>query len=395
MKKLTILFTIFVILFLAVDATAMNVKSFRGHSKTTAEDLIFYDSYDPKTKKSISGSMLISEFNKLAKTSKTKITQHEYDPKNCKKLVYHGNPDEKLDVVFVASHFYPETGEGSKFAQDVDRFLQEFYDFSQYSDNIEKFNFYRVDDIDPDDTCACFGSTCDTTGGTPGCPGPTNQRERVIALASQCTGFDRDNHDQVIVMFDEDNVNLRFSTGENKWGVANMQSTKDILMMHEFGHSFGNLADEKDSGYPAPDHIDPSTPNCAKDKPGHTCQDKWGDLIGQEGVGCFQGCGSSNWYRPTLYGSIMNLDAIWSGQFCAVSKRHVNELLSIYSDSAVPNPHCIILFDELKITYNSMEGDPNFDDRLDLNFDNQINLIDFSMFAQNYHNDNWCENQLN
>lgn len=87
--------------------------------------------------------------------------------------------------------------------------------------------------------------------------------------------------------------------------------------------------------------------------------------------------------------------AVLLDHFCPIGKRYVNSLLSIYTDDVISNPSCIILFDELKISYNSVNGNSNFNSNLDFNSDNKIDLVDFSMFAFNYYDDTWCSTYLN
>jgi len=230
---------------------------------------------------------------------------------NCVPLIYNGDPSNKLDVVFIASHFYAEVGPGSHFAADVELFLSRFYAFPQFAANIAKFNFYRLDVLDENDTCREVSSN------------PVCSRTKLIEMAQNCLGFDPGNNDQIIVLFDDEATNLIASRAEPNVAYMSADLGGVAWIIHEFGHSFGGLGDEYNNGSTA--RIDPPYLNCASLTPGFTCSDKWGDLMDQNGVGCFQGCGASNWYRPTNLGCVMNHPAV--DHHCAVCSRHVDSLL--------------------------------------------------------------------
>lgn len=290
-------------------------------------DFVFYDTINPVSGE-ISGGM---EFD-TAQLQSNDLFEIPTDKKSgnssaCVRLDYHGDPATKLDVVFIATHFYPEVGPGSKFATDVELMKEKFYSFPQFADNISKFNFYRLDIRDPEDECK-------EVMGNPVCSNKT----KIINMAKTCPGFDLKNNDQIIIMFDKDNGN--FIYGRATPNTVYMPSDGQALMIHEFGHSFARLGDEYPNGSTAT--IDPPYPNCASLTPGYTCTDKWGDLIGQNGVGCYQTCGASNWYRPTSLDSVMNHPAI--NHFCPVSTRVVDKLLSIYTKpntNTLPKPQII------------------------------------------------------
>jgi len=234
----------------------------------------------------------------------------------CVPLIYNGDPETKLDVVFIASHFYTEVGPGSIFANDVDKFLEVYHWYPQYADNMEKMNFYRLDYTDPADDCTA-------TGGNPVC----YDRDKLRAMASQCTGYDPDNNDQIVVMFNHRNTTLFYARAEA--GIAYMPSDSPGWLMHEFGHSFADLGDEYDSQNWC--SVDPRYVNLASRTPGYTCEEKWGDLIGYRGVGCFWGGPCVGWYTPTPYDCLMSHPG--NDHHCAVCERHVDSLLSIYEVS--------------------------------------------------------------
>ena len=287
-----------------------------GSSQSTTKDIIFYDRTDPKTGRITGGVMLgKDDCPCLQSVGDSLVDQERADTCNsCVRLVYNGDPSGKLDVIFIATHFYPETGPGSKFAQDVDLMLVKFFGFPQFADNLTKINFYRVDCIDPYDECYEISQA-------PLC----RNKDKLRALASRCPGYDPQNNDQIVVLFNGDNTPFAAAMAEK--GFAYVPSNKHLFMIHEFGHSFAFLGDEYDKHVST--GVEPQYPNCASQTPGYTCAEKWGDLIGQGGVGCRPGCGYYNWYRPT-YSDCMMRDET-RDHFCPVCAREVDNLLSIYN----------------------------------------------------------------
>lgn len=314
MKQVTIL--LLILGFWAVSVP----KAYTYQSNISGNDIVFFDAIDPKTGDLVGNYMTATEFDSNNKSNQP-IPELPpiVIPSNCTKLQYQGQPQNKLDIVFVPVHQYGVVGDGSKFAQDVDNFQQEFYDFPQWADNISKINFYRIDNLD-------FNDGCQASQQNPIC-----DRQRIIEAASQCLGFDLDNNDQIIILFDQETVPVSYSRAEPDYNMAYVKSDAPYMMMHEFGHSFAGLGDEYNSGYEAT--VDPWFPNCASDTAGFTCNEKWGDQMSNS-VGCYEVCGATNWYRPTFSDSVMK--NVFLDHFGPVSTEVVEELLSVYRD---PRPH--------------------------------------------------------
>ncbi|MBU3940403.1 MAG: hypothetical protein KKH88_00545 [Nanoarchaeota archaeon] len=98
------------------------------------------------------------------------------------------------------------------------------------------------------------------------------------------------------------------------------------LILHEFGHGFARLADE----YVEPDFGNRSRePNCAPNV--QIATEWWGDLVGSEGVGYFEGCSyvESN-IRPTK-NSIMRSQTVLKDDYGPVNERKIKEVLSNYA----------------------------------------------------------------
>ena len=93
----------------------------------------------------------------------------------------------------------------------------------------------------------------------------------------------------------------------------------NLVLLHEIGHSFADLADE----YVYEDYFDYNIGKIDKVNCGETC-DKWKDLT----QGCYNGCTYSNLYRSEKEDSIMyQLTPV----FNIVSINQINSLLNKYS----------------------------------------------------------------
>jgi hypothetical protein len=102
-------------------------------------------------------------------------------------------------------------------------------------------------------------------------------------------------------------------------------ATGSPSLVHEFGHSFASLMDEY-----VPAAWAWGYPNCAPDM--IRAQQWWGDLIGIDGVGYFQGCGNSNSNIKPTECSIMK--TTWNSScytFGLVNERYISSLLQNYS----------------------------------------------------------------
>jgi hypothetical protein len=219
----------------------------------------------------------------------------------CITLVNNGDPSTKLDVLYIGDDY--TQADLITFANDVTRFKNGLLSYEPFASQSNKINFYRIDNINDlgcSYNCAGGQSIC--------CDMPKINQESVYCP-----------HDQIIVIVNNNqyggyayfNIGPAYSyRGDSKVGV------------HEFGHSFGGLHDEYSFG-----RTSGSTPenraNCAWD---NVCSE-WSDLIGVEGVGCFQTCGYTDWYRPIQYNTMM-LDL--GGDFNPVGKRALEQKMGVY-----------------------------------------------------------------
>ncbi len=163
----------------------------------------------------------------------------------------------------------------------------------------QKFSFSLVNasqNIECKEQCFGEGSTilcCDNS--------------MVIDEASQC------HYDQIIVLHDSET--LCGSTSSYAKVCAKNELSK-LILMHEVGHSFADLADEYTYSSNAPEEQEKA--NCAQAE----CK-KWDNITD----GCYQGCSSSSLYRSVEENSIMYT---YKPIFNEVSKRQIENIISRY-----------------------------------------------------------------
>ncbi len=181
----------------------------------------------------------------------------------CVTLVNNGDPKDKADIVFIGAR-YGSNGL-DQFVNDVKKDTDTLFSMEPFKSNKNKFNVYYVKKL------------LDYR--------PLDMQQAIVNVVSDCPWT----HPIVI---DNDADWSAQSCGNFYTSI----SAKEPAILHEFGHCFGDLADEyyyDDIGHnctiaPPVEHA----PNC--DLAG--CQ-RW---AGTPGTGCYKGCGGgcSDWYKP-------------------------------------------------------------------------------------------------
>lgn len=220
------------------------------------------------------------------------------------------DPNNKADIVFLG-YGYDDKG---RFRSDVKDYINIFFDIEPLSSNRDKFTFYLVDVFQDLDCSFRNWIECDNF--------------KVKQLASNCP------HDYIVVIVARSKI-ADFINPVRSSAFANVQriNTADNgnVMIHEFGHIFGGLADEYVDNYyyskinfRAEDY-----PNC--DSAG--CRD-WEDIIDSK-VGCFgggqrgkgDGCSLTKYYRPTESSIMRNLKHNYFGP---VNEKVMTDKLDVY-----------------------------------------------------------------
>ncbi|MCP3682822.1 MAG: hypothetical protein GY861_09050 [bacterium] len=227
----------------------------------------------------------------------------------CIPILTNGDSKNKLDVVFVGVGF-----ETRAYFEDTVVALIDYEGSNGYNglmsvepfkSNRDKFNFWMVD--------TKFSVSYYEDTGYP--------HTGAIGLSKYCP-----HTDQTILL---SKSKFRSSGGDGESFVSigdSLNSGDGRTVLHEFGHSFGGLADEYVEGNADRSH----KPNCAPDRA--TAEKWWGDLARKnERIDYFEGCSyiMSN-IRPTK-NSIMRNQWDLSCDFEEVNERHLLGLLEAYT----------------------------------------------------------------
>ncbi len=205
-----------------------------------------------------------------------------------------GNPDEKIDIVFLNFGYDNKT----LFAEDVHDYANNYLlDIEPFSANKEKINLWMIDEEQPDCSIKEY-VFCDSLS--------------VNKLASNCP------NDYVFILADKLSLNIRSSAVSNMAKI----NTRDnrLVLLHEFGHTFGNLADEYTDKYYESWFDAKKYKNC--DYPG--C-DSWSSVNGTE---CIKGCSTNRFYRSIETSIMRNYDR--SNEFGVLNDLIINEKLEAY-----------------------------------------------------------------
>ena len=118
----------------------------------------------------------------------------------------------------------------------------------------------------------------------------------------------------------------------NSYNLAAMHQAQSLpVVVHEFGHSFGGLADEYAYDFEQipmyPHDVEPWEPNITTRK---DFKSKWEDMTGKQGVGLYEGAGYSlkGVYRPCRDCRMRTNE---NPDFCPVCRRALTRLIDFYT----------------------------------------------------------------
>jgi hypothetical protein len=260
-----------------------------------------------------------------------------------KKVLDSGNPSEKVDVVIIPDGYSKDDME--KFNSDVQRFLGYFFDCTPYKENKNNFNFWTINAVSDE-------------SGTD-IPGKHIYKNTIVNASFYTFNTERYlmtfdvrklrdiaanvPYDQIIIL-----VNSPLYGGGGVYNYYSIVSSddaySDYVMCHEFGHAFGDLADEYWTSDVAVNdyfnlNVEPVQPNIT------TLVDfgsKWKNLVDKDtpiptpsekkyfnNVGAFEGGGyvEKGIYRPK-YDCTMKTRS--RNNFCPVCKNALSEMIKFY-----------------------------------------------------------------
>ena len=195
-------------------------------------------------------------FFSMNKITKTNLSSTQDILEQCNILQYNG--PAKINMLFFANK------------EAAQRYTDFFLKSNPFNKNKEAFNFYYLDSYEPN--CQFYKGIAILC-----------QSDELIRKAASCP------HDFIIVLKDEDD-RIRSSSYLNVLSINSRHLL--TVLIHEFGHSFANLAEEY-----TPAKLPRGQPNC-KIK----CSD-----FKEEIDGCFQECSETTYYRSVDKGIMRTL----------------------------------------------------------------------------------------
>lgn len=272
------------------------------------------------------------------------IIKEKIAPFNSFKIHYSGEPQKKLDIVFLPEG-YSEI-EMNKFKEDCMRFTQYLFEYSPFKENIDNINVWGIE----------------APSQESGTDIPAKNIWKETLLNSNFYTFDSERYlmtkdffqvrnvaanapyDQIYIL-----VNTEKYGGGAIYNFYSMTSAYDKranqIFIHELGHGLAGLADEYgyDNTYQDmyPLDVEPWEPNLTTLV---NFESKWKNLVQpnipiptpnndeyKNVIGVFEGGGyvSKGVYRPT-FNSIMN--SFTSNEFNEVCKKVLQNMIKYYSE---------------------------------------------------------------
>jgi len=222
---------------------------------------------------------------------------------DCISIVYNSHPNNSIDIVFLGYGYR----KFDDFRKDVNENINVFLKTEPFKSNKEKINFYRIDKLDEISCEIGDWVKCDEFA--------------IKKLASYCP------NDYIIILVDRSKVKDLIKPVRSS-AISNMEkiNTADnkLVVLHEFGHIFGELADEYvDEKYYMNIDFNPNDyPNC--DIPPECIG--WRGL---NGTGCFEGCSLKMYSRATKNSIMRSLNI---EKFGLLNEKILINKLNVYGE---------------------------------------------------------------
>ncbi len=240
-----------------------------------------------------------------------------------KVVVDNGKSSNRIDIVFLGDGY--QNTELSKFSDQVTNYSSGIISQEPFLDYSNYFNFHRVDLPSNDsgvDNDNLPGSLKDTVLDTEfSCQGRVGTLCTNVSKAWSYAALARD-FDHIVVLANSSSQGSAAYPFSNLSVVSAQQQQNIDSVLHQLGHSFGNLADEYDSGpWPTYTGFEPAEPNVsAQNKNAMISQGiKWVKWLGKTSLGSIvdthEGAMGHQYsiYRPTLTSKMRELSAPFNG----------------------------------------------------------------------------------
>jgi hypothetical protein len=258
-------------------------------------------------------------------------------------LEIHGDPSEKVDVLFLAEGY--TAGEMDKFLKDAERSAGYIFSEEPFQSHREDFNIRAVLSASRDSGTDIPGEGIwkNTVVNSSFYTFGIERYMTTMDYTSVCDAAANAHYDQIYILVNTD----KYGGG----GIYNLYSisaadneASRAVVIHEFGHAFGGLADEYFTSTVAyndyfPLGVEPWNPNLT------TLVDfdsKWKSMVGeeipvptpaeekyQEAVGVYEGGGyvAKGVFRPMIDCRMHTNDA----PFCPVCSRSLIQMIAVYT----------------------------------------------------------------
>lgn len=214
---------------------------------------------------------------------------------SCVNLINNGPMKDKLDILFLGEDY---NGQNNNFRNDYNVVINAMMGHEPFKSQKSKINFYTTNKFQ-DLGCHYKCSGIDRMV----CCDPA----KVEKAAAQCP------HDQIFILVN----NNQYGGSGGVYSISYNGEILDKVLLHEFGHTFGDLVDEYVNGCDIKYY--PEGLNCNNES---NCS-SWRHL---QGVECVQGCNSEQWYRANVNSIMWDL----AGDFNPVGEEILSEKLEAY-----------------------------------------------------------------
>jgi hypothetical protein len=241
--------------------------------------------------------------------------KHCVSQSGCINVLQNGDSNDKLDILFIGAEYddYSELKKEISTLTDLDGMSKYigFFSIEPFKSLKNKFNIWMIKapKYSTQGSGSC-GQSCSEAIDF-------NQDSEYISLCP--------NMDTTITIFKK----AKFRScagGSGQWNSLSCQSdsTKGKLILHESGHSIGKLADE----YEEPSKGSrPWGPNCADTI--EEAQSLWGDLVGVNNVGFYEGCSYTSDNYRNMRNNIMR-SHYSADTYGPVNERAIIKQLEVY-----------------------------------------------------------------
>ncbi len=253
----------------------------------------------------------------------------------------HGSPSEKVDVIFVAEGY--SEAEMEKFLEDVKRSAEYIFSEEPFQSHREEFNIRAVKSVSKDSGTDIPGQGVwkNTVVNSSFYTFGIERYMTTMDFKSVCDVAANAHYDQIYILVNTDKYGGGGIYNHYSISAADNEASRAVVI-HEFGHAFGGLADEYFNSAVAyndyfPLNVEPWNPNLttlvdfpskwkkflAKEVPVPTPADDHNNKV----VGVYEGGGyvAKGVYRPMIDCRMHTNDAV----FCPVCSKALKEMMAV------------------------------------------------------------------